>query len=683
MRAIIIATGEPTAADAVSLRCPTAMLPLLDRPFVQHVVEFLVARGITRVDFVLSHLPEKVESWFGQGDRWGITFNYHLVRHPDHICRLLKAIVPDSADVPILLADGDRLPLDEAICQCPMQDDAMPTTFIWRQSGDCQPDGPPQGTGWSWVLPGLFEDVPADMDMEQLYSLCIDRAQVDGRLVEVQQPLSAETYPRLLESHRRVFRGEASGLLMTGREVEPGIWISRNVSLPSSVRLTPPVYLGSNARIGQGVTLGPNVVIGEGSVLDRHCTVRNSLVLPGSFIGESLELADLIVDRNRVVDTRLGIDCPVSEHFIVGSMEGRPVHDWLAGVFSRAVAIGMLVVTWPVLLLTAAYLKIRRAGPVLRGRRFVRLPALSNPAAWTICRRWSFLARPGKGRPGLLSVGLQGVSLLSDLLLDFLPSLVNIAKGELHFVGVRPRDLRQLEQLPRDWRELVLRSKAGLITEAFVRFGKSPSDDDLYSAEAFYAVRAGIRYDLKLLAGWFGRVAFGVPRADGGSFSATLETTSDIGSLERIRAFVGRMCREELWPPMDEEDTYKVVVAVQEVVTNVMRHAYHGSADGTIKCEAKAGQGQLTIKILHQGDGLDPRGFDSNRARTQQFAKPREGGFGLYIISQYVDDVLYSCDGKGTHCVTLTINLSGGLSRGSSNREDRRRDDHRVAVRED
>lgn len=649
------------------------MLPLLDRPFVQHVVEFLVARGIRRVDFVLSHLPEKVESWFGSGDRWGITFNYHLARHPDRTCRILKAIVPGSADVPILLASGDRLPLDEAICPCPMQGDAMPRTFVWRERNGCEPDGFPQGTGWSWILPGFLEDLPADLGMEEFESLCIDRAQVDGRLVEVQRPLSTQTYPLLLESQRRVLCREVSGLLVTGREVEPGIWISRNVSLPSSVRLTPPVYLGPNSRIGQGVTLGPNVVVGAGSVLDRRCTVRNSLVFPGSFVGESLELVDLIVDRNRLVDTRLGVDCPVSENFIVGSMEARPLHDWFAGVFSRALAIGMLVVGWPILLLTAAYLRIRRAGSVLRRKKFVRLPALSNPAAWTICRRWSFLADTGETDPRSGRFGLLG-----GLLLEFLPALINIAKGELCFVGIHPRDSRQLEQLPKDWRELVLHSKAGLITEAFVRFGELPSDDEMYSAEAFYAVRAGIRHDLRLLIGWFGRVAFGMPEADSGSSIATLEITSEVGSLERVRAFVGRICREQLWPPMDEENTYKVIVAVQEVATNVMRHAYHGAMDGTIRFEAEVENGQLTIQILHQGDGFDP-----NRAGKPRFGRPREGGLGLYIISQYVDDVLYFRDGKGTHRVTLTINLSGGLSCGSSNRENRRRDDNRVAVRED
>lgn len=696
MRAIIIAADGPTTVDAGAQRRPAAMLPLLDRPFVQHVVEFLVTNGITRIDFVLSHMPEKIESWFGEGDRWGATFNYHLTQRPDRPYKNLKAITIDDADMPILLVHGDRLPMDEEVCRCPALGDALPKTFVWREGGRLQ------GTGWAWVLPAFFKDIPADLGVEEFEELSVKRAKVEGHLVEVPPPLSARTYPDLLESHRRVFRKEATGLLTTGREVEPGIWISRNVGLPSSVKLTPPVYLGADSRIGQGVALGPNVVVGEGSLLDRCCTVRDSLIFAGSYVGESLELADLIVDRNRVVNIRLGVDCPVFEDFIIGSMEARPVCDWFAGVFSRVVAAGLLAIGWPILLLTAAYLKIRRTGPVLRKKEFIRLPASHNPTMWAICRQWSFSIDAKHTANGERRYGLLGY-----LLLDFLPALVNIVKGELHFVGVRPRNAGQLEQLPGDWRELTLRSKAGLITEAFVRFGRRPSEDEMYSAEAFYTVRTSVRYDLKLMAGWLGRILFGAadadsavatdrpanagkrvepdvsacgiawPEANDGSVIATLETTSDFGSLERIRAFVGQVCREELRPLLDEEDVYKAVVAVHEAATNVMRHAYHGSTDGAMRFEAAVEDGRLTFRIFHWGDGFDPRCAEEPRLDV-----PQTGGFGLYIISRWVDDTRYFQNGKGAQCVALTINLLGGLDRGSSNRENFKRDDHRVAVRE-
>jgi lipopolysaccharide/colanic/teichoic acid biosynthesis glycosyltransferase len=93
---------------------------------------------------------------------------------------------------------------------------------------------------------------------------------------------------------------------------------------------------------------------------------------------------------------------------------------------------------------------------------------------------------------------------LRDFFLRFLPALINIAKGELSFVGVQPRTKGEILNLPHDWQNLYLRTKAGIITEAYVYYGENPTKEELYSAEAFYAVTAGIQHDLKLLIHYFG-----------------------------------------------------------------------------------------------------------------------------------------------------------------------------------
>jgi hypothetical protein len=61
VRAVVIAIGESTAMRSLNECYPTPLLPLLDRPFIQHVVECLVDLGATEFDFILSHLPERVE----------------------------------------------------------------------------------------------------------------------------------------------------------------------------------------------------------------------------------------------------------------------------------------------------------------------------------------------------------------------------------------------------------------------------------------------------------------------------------------------------------------------------------------------------------------------------------------------------------------------------------------------
>ena len=124
MKAVIIATGLNSEMSALNERSPIPLLPVGDRPFIQHIVEALVERGITEFDFVLHHLPEKLEHLLGDGARWGCRFQFHLARNAARPYGMLKTL---RADEPILLAHADRLPalpanLQEHARQFPIQD---------------------------------------------------------------------------------------------------------------------------------------------------------------------------------------------------------------------------------------------------------------------------------------------------------------------------------------------------------------------------------------------------------------------------------------------------------------------------------------------------------------------------------------------------------------------------------
>ena len=76
--AVLLAAEARPRERGLGDRLPAALLPLVDRPFIQHVVEHLVDCGITEIHVVLSHLPEKVEALLGDGQRWGIRIRYSL-----------------------------------------------------------------------------------------------------------------------------------------------------------------------------------------------------------------------------------------------------------------------------------------------------------------------------------------------------------------------------------------------------------------------------------------------------------------------------------------------------------------------------------------------------------------------------------------------------------------------------
>lgn len=492
MRAIVVCTG---GEGVVQERAFAPMLPILDRPFVHHLVDHLVEHGANRIEFVLHHFPEKVEGLLEDGTRWGCQFRYHLAQDPGRPYRCLRVLSAAEPGEKVLLVHAEvlialsRWVLPEPLPEWPVMGDA----------GSPHPDERPVWTGWAWVpTPMLVALAATNPDREGLEAGLRSRCPVAAVPAKVEDPLQVRNEADVLAASLAVLTGQMPGLLFGGVQVEPGIWLSRNVSLHPTARLEPPVYIAENCRIERGVRLGPRVVVGRNSVLDEGCLATEAVVMPGSYVGQGLELEQVVVDRNRLFSVRLGAEVTIADDFLLGSAAGGQLADWVRGGCSRLVALVLLLGLLPVLLVTVVLLALFRRGPVLRRRRIVRLPAPAEETSWKTFTWWGLASGTGPARPGI-----------GHLLLRFIPGLANVVLGQLRFTGVEPRSEAELLGLGGDWRALCLRTKAGLVTEAAVLYGADANDDERYSAEAFYAVRSGWWYDLRLLARYLFRVLGG------------------------------------------------------------------------------------------------------------------------------------------------------------------------------
>jgi hypothetical protein len=493
---VVIATGTCPGLAPLDSRLPAPLFPLVDRPFIQHVVERLVEGGISEFDFILSHLPEKIESLLGNGTRWGSAFRFHLVRDASRPGAAFRRLALVDLDEPVLLVYPDRLPhfclaRDRLLPQV-----RPPVLFCWRDMASARFEDRVQWAGWAWLPGRLLARLPEELDEHQLAALLLAVAQRQGSLVEVGRPLSARSFPELLEAHRRVLTGQFPELLIAGREAEREIRLARNVGLHPTARLIPPVYLGENCRVGAGARIGPNVSVGGDCVLDARCAVENAVVFPGSYVGEGLELSEAIADRECLVSLRVGAAVSVQDDFILGSLREGRIGKKIAGACSRLAAGALLLVAWPVLLATALYLKETRQGRVLYKKEVVHLPAPPDRRRWRTFHLWSFCP---EGAP-------EEKTGPRHFLLRFLPAVVNVARGELRFVGVTPRSPEELEALPRGWRALCLGAEAGIMTEANTQSGALSAKDECGAADAFYAAMAGMRHDLRLLIEYFLRL---------------------------------------------------------------------------------------------------------------------------------------------------------------------------------
>jgi anti-sigma regulatory factor (Ser/Thr protein kinase) len=119
-----------------------------------------------------------------------------------------------------------------------------------------------------------------------------------------------------------------------------------------------------------------------------------------------------------------------------------------------------------------------------------------------------------------------------------------------------------------------------------------------------------------------------------------------------LNLVTGLAKRASMVAGMDDSTSAKVSIAVDEAVTNVIMHAYHGEADHLVEIELRFSDVALEIHIWHSGQGLkesqmvlpDPREYVKH---------PRKGGLGLLLMSRFMDEVHFSRRAGRNECCMI------------------------------
>jgi serine/threonine-protein kinase RsbW len=100
---------------------------------------------------------------------------------------------------------------------------------------------------------------------------------------------------------------------------------------------------------------------------------------------------------------------------------------------------------------------------------------------------------------------------------------------------------------------------------------------------------------------------------------------------------------------MDDATAAKVSIAVDEAVTNVILHAYHGDLDQLVEIELRFMPAALEVHIWHNGQGI--RDDDVVLPDPREYVRhPRKGGLGLLLMSRFMDEVHFLETAEKNEC---------------------------------
>lgn len=107
IQAVIMAGGFGKRLFPLTENLPKPMLPIGDRPIMEHIVTHLQAAGIRNVNVTTHFQPEKIEAHFGDGSRFGVNINYVNEEFPLGTAGSLSLLAPPTETM--LVINGDIL----------------------------------------------------------------------------------------------------------------------------------------------------------------------------------------------------------------------------------------------------------------------------------------------------------------------------------------------------------------------------------------------------------------------------------------------------------------------------------------------------------------------------------------------------------------------------------------------
>jgi len=118
---------------------------------------------------------------------------------------------------------------------------------------------------------------------------------------------------------------------------------------------------------------------------------------------------------------------------------------------------------------------------------------------------------------------------------------------------------------------------------------------------------------------------------------------SETRYLPVVRGAIGPLAAAIGW---DEDECRAITLAIDEAITNVIRHAYHNNREGLIEFECREIADGLEFTLQDSGDPPD-----MSKICARELGRAEPGGLGTHIIRKVMDSVTYEAVAEGNRFV--------------------------------
>jgi UDP-N-acetylglucosamine diphosphorylase / glucose-1-phosphate thymidylyltransferase / UDP-N-acetylgalactosamine diphosphorylase / glucosamine-1-phosphate N-acetyltransferase / galactosamine-1-phosphate N-acetyltransferase len=320
MECVVLAAGEGKRMRPLTAKRPKVMLPLANRPMMEHLVLAALDAGITRFIFIVGYGEREIRRHFGDGSAWGIQIEYATQRHQQGTADAVRT-ARDLVTGPFLVMNGDMVLTREDIANLiRMKPHCMsisttdhPKDFgvVLTENGmitsleekSKEPRSNIINAGAYHFSPEIFDLIDevrpsprGELELTDALAELVKTHQLHAYMLSYWMDVG---YPwDMLEANAQLMQALASdqkGTIEEGVSLQNGVVVGEGSVIKSGTYIEGPCIIGKNCRIGPHAYIRGATSIGDDCHIGHCSEIKNSIIMNGTKIPHFNYLGDSVV----------------------------------------------------------------------------------------------------------------------------------------------------------------------------------------------------------------------------------------------------------------------------------------------------------------------------------------------------------------------------------------------------
>jgi mannose-1-phosphate guanylyltransferase/phosphomannomutase len=328
-----MAGGVGTRLRPLTCNIPKPMMPLMNKPIMEHILKLLKKHGITEVCATLQYLPEIIKDYFEDGTDFGVNLKYYIEEIPLGTAGSVKN-AQEFLDETFIVISGDVLcdiDLTEAI-EFHKRKGSIATLVLTREEIPLEYgvvvteehgniirflEKPSWGEVFSDTInTGIYILEPEVLNYFEKDNMFDFSKDLFPLLLKDKQPLFGKISDcywcdignpeQYIQAHKDIFKGNVKGNYWHGSKNQE-LWLGKDISWGNNCTINPPVAIGNNCRIGNNVIIDPYTVIDDNTIVDDNTSIKRSIIWKNSYIGKASEIRGGIICGKTTIKDNVSI----------------------------------------------------------------------------------------------------------------------------------------------------------------------------------------------------------------------------------------------------------------------------------------------------------------------------------------------------------------------------------------